>query len=145
MRQYLPSFADLIDRLAIDQLKEVFIPDNKQYYREEMSRICHDIALLIEQENIKLTTRMLRSIVVLAQINTHIWYNESEARKGETQDLEKLKLTHGINGIRNYAKNVILHELGATVGYDYKTDSLAADFKDWQIDLGEMDGKQRKD
>ena len=53
--------------------------------------------------------------------------------------LEKLKLTHGINGIRNYAKNVILNETGAKVGYDYKTDSLAADFKDWEVDLENME------
>ena len=134
-RQYLPSFADLIDRLSIDQLKEVFIPENKDNYRDEMSRICNDMGVIIKQEDIKLTPRLLRAIIVLSQINTHIWYNESEARKGRDQDLEKLKLTHGINGIRNYAKNVILNEMGAKVGYDYKTDSLAADFKDWEVDL----------
>ena len=95
--------------------------------------------IIIEKNNVKLTPRLLRAIIVLSQINTHIWYNESEARKGEDQDLEKLKLTHGINGIRNYAKNVILNEAGAKTGYDYKTDSLAADFKDWEVDLENME------
>ena len=140
-RKYLPSFADLIDRLSIDQLKEVFIPDNKQNYRDEMDRICHDIEVLINEEDIKLTSRLLRSIVVLSQINAHIWYNESCARSGEAQDLEKLRLTHGINGIRNYAKNVILAEIGAEHGFDYKTDSLAADFKEWEVDLGKKENE----
>ena len=31
-RKWLPAFADLIDRMTIYQLKEVFIPENKDVY-----------------------------------------------------------------------------------------------------------------
>mgnify|MGYP003117069835 FL=1 len=63
-------------------------------------------------------------------MNLHIWHNESNYRKGirEGNDLE---LTHGLNGIRNTAKNIIQEIVGGRK--DYKIDCLAAEFKDWQI------------
>ena len=38
-RQYLPSLSELIDRLSIIQLKEVFIPDHKDEYSEELKKL----------------------------------------------------------------------------------------------------------
>jgi len=40
-------------------------------------------------------------------------------------------LTHGLNGIRNTAKNKIQEIAGGRK--DYKIDCLAAEFKDWEI------------
>ena len=37
-------------------------------------------------------------------MNTHIWYNEDNARSGDDVG-NQLMLTHGLNGIRNTAKN----------------------------------------
>ena len=82
-RKYLPTLSELIDRLSIVQLKEVFI-----------------------------------------------WHNESNYRKG-IKDGNNLELTHGINGIRNTAKNKIQEIAGGRK--DYKIDCLAAEFKDWEI------------
>ena len=132
-RKYLPSIADLLDRLCIDQLKEVFIADKKIEYREEIDKLLYDIEDITNVHNLKMTARMLRALIVLAQINTHIWYNERDCRAGGSQDLEKLKLTHSINGIRNQAKNVILQELGIEEGKDFKIDCLASDYKHWEI------------
>ena len=39
-RKYLPTMAELIDRLAIVQLKEVFLPEHKSEYAQEISDIC---------------------------------------------------------------------------------------------------------
>ena len=36
MRKYLPTVGELIDRLSIIQLKEVFIPEHKKEYAEEI-------------------------------------------------------------------------------------------------------------
>ena len=36
MRKYLPTLSELIDRLSITQLKEVFISDHKEEYSEEI-------------------------------------------------------------------------------------------------------------
>ena len=38
-RKYLPTLNELIDRLSIHQLKEVFIPENKENYAKEIKGI----------------------------------------------------------------------------------------------------------
>ena len=132
-RKWLPTLADLIDRMSIHQLKEVFIPENKDVYEREMNDISHDIDILISEKDVKMSGDMVRAIVILSQINTHIWYNESKVRKGESQDLNLLKLTHGLNGIRNKCMNIIKYKTGEGDRLDFKIDCLAAEFKDWQI------------
>lgn len=129
-RKYLPTLSELIDRLSIVQLKEVFIPDHKEEYAKEISDILHDIDLAIKDENIVLDGDTVRAIVVLSQMNLHIWHNESNYRKG-IKDGNNLELTHGLNGIRNTAKNKIQEVVGGRK--DYKIDCLAAEFKDWEI------------
>ena len=47
-RKYLPTLSELIDRLSIAQLKEVFITEHKSEYGEEISDIVHDIQLILE-------------------------------------------------------------------------------------------------
>lgn len=128
-RKFLPTLNSLIDRLSIHQLKEVFLADNKENYSKEIKDILHDIDMIIEDENIIFDAKTIRAVVVLAQMNTHIWYNESKVRKGDGDG--DLHLTHGLNGIRNTAANII-----ADVNEerkDYKVDCLAAEFKDWEI------------
>ena len=48
MRKYLPTLSELIDRLSIIQLKEVFITEHKEEYVQEISDICHDIDLCLK-------------------------------------------------------------------------------------------------
>jgi len=127
-RRYLPTLSELIDRLSIAQLKEVFIAEHKQEYSQEIKDILHDIDIVMQNSQINAET--IRAIVVLSQMNLHIWHNESNYRKG-IKDGNNLELTHGINGIRNTAKNKIQEIVGGRK--DYKIDCLAADFKDWEI------------
>jgi hypothetical protein len=44
-RKYLPTLSELIDRLSIAQLKEVFITEHKDEYAKEIEDILHDIDL----------------------------------------------------------------------------------------------------
>ncbi len=134
-RQWLETFAGLIDRITIHQLKEVFVPEHKNKYRREMDQMVHDLDLLIADKNIQLTGKMIRAVIVLAQINEHIWYNESAVRQSGDQDLHLLKLTHGLNGVRSETMNYILRIIGDEERRDYKTDCLAAEFSSWEIDL----------
>ena len=127
-RKYLPTLSELIDRLSIVQLKEVFIPEHKEEYAKEIEDIMHDIDVVLD--NRKPDAEMIRAIIVLAQMNLHIWHNESNYRKG-IKDGNNLELTHGLNGIRNTAKNKIQEKVGGRK--DYKIDCLAAEFKDWEI------------
>ena len=46
-RKYLPTLAELIDRLSIAQLKEVFIYEHKEEYAQEISDIVNDVDLII--------------------------------------------------------------------------------------------------
>ena len=81
---------------------------------------------------VKLSTgEMIRAIVVLAQMNLHIWHNETKYRAGEGDG--NLGLTHGLNGIRNTAKNKIQENLVEGGRKDYKVDCIAAEFDDWEI------------
>tara|TARA_R110000824_G_scaffold52108_2_gene144879 strand:- start:1605 stop:2018 length:414 start_codon:yes stop_codon:yes gene_type:complete len=130
-RKYLPTISELVDRLSIVQLKEVFIPEHKDEYKIEVNQILHDLDQIFSNPSPKkVTAELVRAIVVVAQMNLHIWQNESNYRKG-IKDGNDLELTHGLNGIRNTAKNKIQEQFGGRK--DYKIDCLAADFKDWEI------------
>jgi hypothetical protein len=129
-RKYLPTLSELIDRLSIVQLKEVFINEHKSEYSQEISDIVHDIQTILDSNQGKVDSETIRAIVVLSQMNLHIWHNESNYRKG-IKDGNNLELTHGLNGIRNAAKNKIQEIAGGRK--DYKIDCLAADFKGWEI------------
>jgi len=152
-RKYLPTLAELIDRLSITQLKEVFMGEHKKEYAEEMKAIMHDIDLILNtplagadescstqylpaspEGGVSVSASTIRAIIVVAQMNLHIWHNESEARKGVNAG-ENLRLTHGLNGIRNTAKNKIQELVGGRK--DYKIDCLASEFKDWEISWNE--------
>ena len=130
MRKYLPTLSELVDRLSIVQLKEVFISEHKDEYAKEIADIVHDIQVLLDEQGGKITAETIRAIVVLSQMNLHIWHNESNYRKG-IKDGNNLELTHGLNGIRNTSKNIIQEVVGGRK--DYKIDCLAADFKGWEV------------
>ena len=130
-RKFLPTLNELIDRLSIHQLKEVFIPENKENYGKEIQDMLHDIDLILKQDNGKITAETIRAIIVLAQMNLHIWHNETKYRAGEGDG--NLGLTHGLNGIRNTAKNIIQDQLEDGGRKDYKIDCIAAEFKDWEV------------
>ena len=129
-RKYLPTLAELIDRLSIIQLKEVFIAEHKEEYAKEIADIQHDIQLILDEGKEPVTAETIRAIIVLSQMNLHIWQNETNVRNG-SEGPNKLALTHGLNGIRNTAKNRIQEVVGGRK--DYKIDCLAAEFKDWEI------------
>lgn len=133
MRQWLPSLAELIDRLSIVQLKEIWIADHASEYAAERAQLEHDIDLLLAGKQLNGTT--IRAILVVMLANRVIWENESKARAGGDEQDKLLKFTHSINGIRNQAKNVISELEGDRK--DYKTDCFAAnlpgEFGNWDI------------
>jgi len=134
-RKYLPTFAELADRMSICILKSIFIPENKEAYDQEVSDIKHDLDKICEERDIKLNSDIVKSLMIIMLSNRYIWENESKCRSGENQDLSALKLTHSINGVRNTAKNVLSKGLGERV--DLKIDCLAAElkseFQNWDI------------
>ena len=136
-RKYLPTFAELVDRMSICILKSIFIPKNKNAYNKEIEDIKHDLDGICEEKSIQLNSSIIKYLMVIMLSNRYIWENESKCRNGEEQELSALKLTHSINGVRNVAKNLLSQELDERV--DLKIDCLAAelktDFQNWSICL----------
>lgn len=159
-RKYLPTFAELVDRLSIAILKSIFISEHKEAYEKEQEFIMHDIdQIIIENSPADVTVncirdikegeslvnykprrqavnaRIIRAMLILMLTNRFIWENESKARAGGSEQDKLLKLTHSINGVRNTAKNQISAELGERV--DLKIDCLAEElvkeFGNWNV------------
>ena len=70
MRKYLPTLSELVDRLSIVQLKEVFIPEHKNEYSKEIADITHDIQVLIDENDGKITAETIRAEVDLLEGQT---------------------------------------------------------------------------
>ena len=134
MRKFVLPAAEVIDRLAVDQIKEMLFDDNKSM-TEEIEKLSHDIDMLIREKKIVLDARLMRIIMVLSQINVHIWYLKDKMQENEDQYDELLKLAHQINGVRNRMKNLLLEEFGdkdkSLVRSNFDTDGL----KGWEPSL----------
>lgn len=134
-RQFLPTVAELIDRLSIHQLKEWRIREHGDQYAKEMKALRHDIALLLEGCRDKIDGDFIHATIIVALSNAIIWDCEAAARRGEPQDLEKLRVSHTVNGVRNRAGNLILEIVGEADRRDRKTDALASDLSDYEPSL----------
>lgn len=134
-RVYLPTLAELIDRLSIVQLKAIFIPENREAYMAERALIEHDIDVLLADIP-HLGASEVRNIMLIMLTNRVIWESESKARAGGDEQDKLLKFTHSINGRRNVAKNQIAAFTGERV--DLKVDCLAAnlpaEFGNWNFE-----------
>jgi hypothetical protein len=126
-RKYHLQIGELLDRLTILQLKEVKLPETKEQVTQEIEEIIHDINCIITNSRKQITAQFLRDLIILAQFNAHIWYNESEARKGN-KDGNLLFLTHSINGIRVEARNRLQRLFDGRI--EKKVDCLAAEYKE---------------
>jgi len=115
-RRYLPTIADLIDRLSISLMKSIFI--DRDPYRSEIDLIKHDL-----KELAPINPDLAYAILVLMLANRYIWENEAVARKSGKGG--RLRATHSVNGVRNRAKNEISKICGERI--DQKIDCLAAD------------------
>lgn len=128
--KYHLEIGELLDRLTILQMKEVKIPETKQQVSEEIDMIVHDINVIMSNSQKQITAEFLRDLVILAQFNAHIWYNEANARNGN-KDGNSLLLTHSINGIRCEARNRLQRLFDGRI--ERKIDCLAAEYADqWQ-------------
>lgn len=138
-RQYLPPLVELIDRLAIDQIKEVLALGVKDSVRREMEQLSHDIDLLVAEKELRLTARLIRIITALAQLNLHIWHcKDGMVRLGIRYDLpgeyeQNLEIAHQLNGVKNQLKNLLLQETGDGEGALQRNTAGAGG---WEISIG---------
>ena len=111
-RAYQPTIADLVDRLTIDHIKEVLLEHDKESYAKEMQDLATDIDAIIENRGVKLSARIIRIVIVMAQMNLHIWHFKDQMQQEPERYSELLTLCHQLNGIRNQMKNLLQEESG---------------------------------
>jgi hypothetical protein len=110
-RKILHSFAELIDKLTINQIKIIKSSEENSDYLEEIVRISNDLNIIIESENLSLDSELIHSIIAISQLNLHIWNNKDEMQENlnnEDRYLKLLKQAHQLNGFRNKIKNNLL-------------------------------------
>jgi len=133
-RKFVLPAAELIDRLAVDQIKEMLFDDNKSITKE-IQNLSDDLEHIIGEKKVVFTTRLLRIIVALSQINVHIWYLKDKMQEDEERYDELLKLAHQINGVRNRLKNLLLEEFGdkekSLLRSNFDTDGLEG----WEVSI----------
>ena len=138
-RQFLPPMAELIDRMTVTQIKLALSKDNKDSFVEEISKLEHDINLILDSNNLTLDARLIRIIIVLSQMNLHIWNNKDKMQdklkdNEEKEYLDLLKLSHQLNGFRNRMKNSLLEiedvQDKSQIRSNFETDGL-----DWDINI----------
>lgn len=135
-RKYLPTLADLIDSLTINQIKEIKFHDNKTAYTEELKKISHDIDIVINEKKVKINSKLIRLIILIAQLNLYIWENKDKMQKASPEEyLKLLKFAHQLNGIRNNMKNKISEMVGDKDPSKKRTNVQTDDLKGWDIDI----------
>ena len=127
-RRWNPTLGFLIDLLTINQLKQSFIHDKRDEITKEIDELVNDIQLLLPKSPYpSISAEFIRDVIILAQYNAHIWINEAAVRDG-TKEVSNLRLTHGLNSIRNMAKNRINSVVGGR--REYKLDNVEA-YPEW--------------
>ena len=130
-RQFLPTFAELLDRMTVTQIKLSLIENGKEDFKDELRKISHDLNNIIEAKNIPLNSDLILTFINLAQLNLHIWNNKDKMQENlDNQEtyLQLLKISHQLNGFRNQLKNKLLVVEGITdksqLRSNFETDGL---------------------
>lgn len=134
-RHVNPSLSELIDRLTVDQIKEILIPKGNKSFAKEIEHIEYDLDMIFSQSDYVLTSRLIRLVVALAQVNLHIWNAKERMMNDPERFYEHLKLSHQLNGIRNQLKNDLLEKTGIGEHSSAKTNVDTENLKGWNISV----------
>ena len=129
--------AELIDRLTVTQIKQNLLQDESGDFSAEITKLINDINLIIDEKNIALSGQLIRAIVMMSQINLHIWRNKDlmqENLENESLYLSYLKKAHQMNGVRNLLKNYILGLEGISDASQLRS-NFEVDGLEWNMDL----------
>ena len=98
------NLSDLVDRLAIDQIKQIQLEKSVKNYEKSISKIGKSIDLLFKRKN-KVKRPISWNSLSLSQINLFIWITRKEISNQRKPDPKKIKLSHQLNALRNQLKN----------------------------------------
>ena len=137
LRQFLPPMSELIDRLTVTQIKQNLLQDDLGDFSAEITKLTNDINLIVKEKNIGLSGELIRAVIMMSQINLHIWRNKDlmqENLENESIYLSYLKKAHQMNGVRNLLKNYILGIEGISDSSQLRS-NFEVDGLDWKMNL----------
>ncbi|MCX6328967.1 MAG: hypothetical protein NTZ85_05550 [Bacteroidia bacterium] len=135
MRQFQFSFADLIDQLTIDQIKEVLLSEEQaKKIISEIEQLEHDIGTLLHNKNIGLKAEFIRMVILLSQINLHVWYNKDEMMSEPDNYIELLRFSQDLNSMRNHIKNLIMAAIDEATPAN-KRSTFFSDNSSWYVQI----------
>ena len=129
------SLSELIDRLSVNQIKEVLVSEAKESFGMEIQRIEDELDSVFSHTDHPLTSRFLSLVIALAQINLHIWKEKDRMVDDSSLFERHLKLSHQLNGLRNQLKNELLEEAGIKEHSLTKTNTDTEDLEGWNIGI----------
>ena len=135
-RQFLPPMSELIDRLTVTQIKENLLGDESGDFYTEIKKLINDIDLIVSEKNVSLSGQLIRAVVMISQINLHIWRNKElmqENLGNDTKYLLYLKKAHQMNGVRNLLKNYLLELEGISDSSQLRS-NFEVDGLEWNMD-----------
>jgi hypothetical protein len=134
-RQFQLPLAELIDRLTVDQIKEVLLPGGNGSYAREIKQLEHDIDLVLAGRKIRCTARLLRLVIIMGQMNLHIWQQKDAMAAQPGRYHELLKLAHQLNGVRNRIKNLLLEETGDREPSARRSNTETDGLQGWNVSI----------
>lgn len=136
IRQFNATFAELVDKLTVDQIKEALLPEERaKEYASEIKLLEHDIDLILSEKEIKFSAEFVRMITLLAQSNLHVWYIKDKMMAEPEDYIEQLRFAQDINGIRNHIKNLILKATGEATAAAERVTFLNYKDKKWYTEM----------
>lgn len=136
-RKFLMPLAELIERLIIDQIKEVKIPAKRESLATEFAILYHDIDLILKQRAISATAEILAISTNLVVINYEIWSLKDNMTAGIGDYAAQLKLAHQLNGIRNQLKNKLMFLCGDMLSNN-KTNINTDELQGWDLFINSL-------
>ncbi len=118
MRQCNLTLAELIDKLTIEQIKEVLLNSGS----EDISNTEHDIDIVIKQKKLPASFSIVQTIIQLSQANLHVWYIKDKLLDNPNNYMELLIQAQELNnGVRNHLKNQLMKLAGELTPATRKT------------------------
>lgn len=131
--KYKIPVADLIDKLTVDHIKQFKFKKFEGDLENNIENILEDIEVALKEKNIFLDHKIIRPLIILAQINLHIWNLKDEMEKDDKNYDNLLKLAHQLNGTRNKIKNELL-KIFKEDGFSNQRSNFSTDgLEDWSV------------
>jgi hypothetical protein len=131
--KYKIPVADLIDKLTVDHIKQFKFKKFEGDLENNIKNILEDIEVVLKKKNILLDYKIIRPLIILSQINLHIWNLKDEMEKDHKNYENLLKLAHQLNGTRNKIKNELL-KIFKEDGFSNQRSNFSTDgLEDWFV------------